>query len=254
MFIVLWMSYGRISIIILEFSKLFRKNKDIPIDMVQGCVIVRSQKSKGGTWHEQLAEYFSEYVDGCQCKERHTEAACNEVEQYDKMVAYFFPKELKPQNRLYDKMMDVAVEYEESGFMAGYRMCLKHLQEQEQQAQTNTTNSIPKEPKKQEQADAGSVDALDFISSRQIGEMFSAPNGKVVRRIKNQILPYCTDDERREFSLASERSRQNKYIEVYRLSKKACGIYLDHMEKWSGMINVMTGISEMRKRMQEVFA
>ena len=202
---------------------------------------------------EQLAEYFREYVGGCQCKERHTEAACNEVEQYDKMVAYFFPKELKPQNRFYDKMMDVAVEYEESGFMAGYRMCLKHLQEQEQQAQTDTTNSIPEEPKRQEQADTGSVDALDFISSRQIGEMFSAPNGKVVRRIKNQILPYCTDDERREFSLTSERNRQNKYIEVYRLSKKACGIYLDHMEKWSGMINVMTGISEMRKRMQEVF-
>ena len=100
---------------------------------------------------EQLTEYFREYVDGCQCKERHTEAACNEVEQYDKMVAYFFPKELKPQNRLYDKMMDVAVEYEESGFMAGYRMCLKHLQEQEQQAQTDTTNSIPEEPKRQEQ-------------------------------------------------------------------------------------------------------
>lgn len=203
---------------------------------------------------EQLVEYFREYVDGCQCKERHTEAACNEVEQYDKMVAYFFPKELKPQNRLYDKMMDVAVEYEESGFMAGYRMCLKHLQEQEQQTQTNTTIPIPEEPKEQEEADTGSVDVLDFISSRQIGEMFSAPNGKVVRRIKNQILPYCTDDERREFSLTSERSRQNKYIEVYRLSKKACGIYLDHMEKWSGMINVMTGISEMRKRMQEVFA
>ena len=79
---------------------------------------------------EQLAEYFREYVDGCQCKERHTEAACNEVEQYDKMVAYFFPKELKPQNRFYDKMMDVAVEYEESGFMAGYRMLsLIHISE-----------------------------------------------------------------------------------------------------------------------------
>lgn len=31
---------------------------------------------------EQLAEYFREYVDGCQCKERHTEAACNEVALY----------------------------------------------------------------------------------------------------------------------------------------------------------------------------
>lgn len=46
------LSYGHISIIVLEFSKLFRKNKDIPIDMVQGCVIVRSQKSKGGMQYD----------------------------------------------------------------------------------------------------------------------------------------------------------------------------------------------------------
>lgn len=204
--------------------------------------------------NEQLGEYFKEYVESCQCKERHTDAACNEVEQYDKLVAYFFPKELKPQVKLYDKMMDVAVEYEESGFMAGYRMCLKHLQEQEQSVGSEATNPTPEEIKPQVQVETGSVDALDFISSRQIGDMFSAPNGKVVRRIKNQILPYCTEEQRKEFSLTSERSRQNKYIEVYRLSKKACGIYLDHMEKWSGMLNVMNGISEMRKKMQEVFA
>lgn len=204
--------------------------------------------------NEQLGEYFKEYVESCQCKERHTDAACNEVEQYDKLVAYFFPKELKPQVKLYDKMMDVAVEYEESGFMAGYRMCLKHLQEQEQSVGSEATNPTPEEIKPQVQVETGPVDALDFISSRQIGDMFSAPNGKVVRRIKNQILPYCTEEQRKEFSLTSERSRQNKYIEVYRLSKKACGIYLDHMEKWSGMLNVMNGISEMRKKMQEVFA
>lgn len=204
--------------------------------------------------NEQLGEYFKEYVESYQCKERHTDAACNEVEQYDKLVAYFFPKELKPQVKLYDKMMDVAVEYEESGFMAGYRMCLKHLQEQEQSVGSEATNPTPEEIKPQVQVETGSVDALDFISSRQIGDMFSAPNGKVVRRIKNQILPYCTEEQRKEFSLTSERSRQNKYIEVYRLSKKACGIYLDHMEKWSGMLNVMNGISEMRKKMQEVFA
>lgn len=46
------LSYGHISIIVLEFSKSFRKNKDIPIDMVQGCVIVRSQKSKGGMQYD----------------------------------------------------------------------------------------------------------------------------------------------------------------------------------------------------------
>lgn len=203
---------------------------------------------------EQLAEYFKEYVDSCQCKERHTEAACGEVEQYDKMVAYFFPKELKPQNRLYNKMMDVAVEYEESGFMAGYRMCLKHLQRQEQQAQINTTNSIPEEPKKQEKADTGSEDVLDYISSRQMAKMFSTSNFKVVRRIKNQILPYCSEKDRKGFELASERSKQNRYMEVCHLSKRACEIYLEHMEGWSRYTCVVAGISDFKKKMQEVFA
>lgn len=37
---------------------------------------------------------------------------------------------VKVQNALYEKMLDVAVEYEECGFLAGYRTCLKHLKEQ----------------------------------------------------------------------------------------------------------------------------
>lgn len=204
--------------------------------------------------NEQLAEYFKEYVADCQCKERHTEAACDEVAQYDKMVAYFFPKELKPQNRLYEKMMDVAVEYEESGFMAGYRMCLKHLQEQAESKTKTITNPTPKCEKHQEMADTASNSASNFISSKEIGIMFSSPNGKVVRRIKNQIVPYCSAEDGRQFVLTTERSSQNKYIEVYRLSRKACEIYLDHMEKWTGMNNVLVGVSEMRKRMSKVFS
>lgn len=203
---------------------------------------------------EKLAEMFREYVESFECRERHPKSACDEVEAFDKLTAYFFPQELNPQRRLYNKMMDAAVEFEESGFMAGYRMCLAHLQGQEPIPSTKATNPIPEEPKKQEEAVTGSVDAMDFISSREIATMFSAPNGKVVRRIKNQILPYCTGEDRKEFSLDTVRSRQNKYIEVYYLTKKACGIYLDHMEKWSGMINVMNGIADMKKRMQEVFA
>ena len=115
---------------------------------------------------EELAGYFKEYVEGFQCKERHTQSACDEELAYDSLVAFFFPNEVKPQVRLYNKMMDVAVEYEESGFMAGYRLCIKHLQEQAGSFENITTNPPQGEEQGQEQADTGSVDALDFISSK----------------------------------------------------------------------------------------
>ena len=78
---------------------------------------------------EQLSQYFKDYVDSTQCKERHTDIACDEVEAYDSMVSRMFPNDINMQNRLYDKMMDVSVEYEVSGFLAGYRMCLEHLKQ-----------------------------------------------------------------------------------------------------------------------------
>jgi hypothetical protein len=78
---------------------------------------------------EQLSQYFKDYVDSTQCKERHTDIACDEAEAYDSMVSRMFPNDINVQNRLYDKMMDVSVEYEVSGFLAGYRMCLEHLKQ-----------------------------------------------------------------------------------------------------------------------------
>lgn len=78
---------------------------------------------------EQLSQYFKDYVDSTQCKERHTDIACDEAEAYDSMVSMMFPNDINVQNRLYDKMMDVSVEYEVSGFLAGYRMCLEHLKQ-----------------------------------------------------------------------------------------------------------------------------
>ena len=36
---------------------------------------------------EQLSQYFKDYVDSTQCKERHTDIACDEAEAYDSMVS-----------------------------------------------------------------------------------------------------------------------------------------------------------------------
>lgn len=76
---------------------------------------------------EQLSQYFKEYVESMQCKERHTDIACDEADAYDSMISSIFPNDIRVQTMLYDKMMDVSVEYEESGFIAGYRMCLEHI-------------------------------------------------------------------------------------------------------------------------------
>ena len=35
---------------------------------------------------EQLSQYFKDYVDSTQCKERHTDIACDEAEAYDQDV------------------------------------------------------------------------------------------------------------------------------------------------------------------------
>ena len=202
---------------------------------------------------KELQEYFKEYIASYGDKERHTKAACEEVTQFDSLVSYFFPKELKSQTALYNKMMDAAVEYEESGFMAGYRMCLKHLQEQAQFLQTKATNTTNVPGKEQKKLVTGSVDAEDFISSMQIAEMFGTSNFKVVRRINEQILPYCNDKERKSFTLTSEMNQQKKYIKVYRLSNDACTKYLEHMEQHARFANITEGIYKFQKMMLRTF-
>lgn len=207
---------------------------------------------------EELTGYFKEYVESFQCKERHSQAACDEELAYDKLVAYFFPKELKPQVKLFNKMMDVAVEYEESGFMAGYRMCLKHLQEQAESFEVCPTNPPSGEEQGQEKADTGSVDAKDFISSKQIAEMFGTPNWKVVRRIDEYILPKASAEEKTGFIKRSEKNRQNKETTLYYLGYDACKKYIDYMMDSKKFHNVEVGIAklivEMRNKFQTAMA
>lgn len=203
---------------------------------------------------KEMEALFREYVDSWECRERHSQAACDEVSAFDRMTMLLFPDDPRKQTGLYDKMMDVAVEFEESGFAAGYRMCLKSIQALKQDLKDGTTNTPPEARETLPEATAASKDGLNYISSKQIGKMFSVSNAKVVHRINDKILPYCSDEDRKDFQLSTERSLQNKYIEVYRLSKRACEIYLKHMEKWSGMMNVMKGIDEMKERMQAAFA
>ena len=155
--------------------------------------------------------------------------------------------------------MDVAVEYEESGFMAGYRLCLKHLQEQAGSFEDSTTNPPPGEEQGQEQADTGSVDVTDFICSKQIAEIFCTSNWKVVHRIDERILPDVTEDEKAEFIKKTEKCSENqKMATYYYLGYNACKKYIDYMMNSKKFHNVEVGIAklivEMKNRFQPAMA
>jgi hypothetical protein len=202
---------------------------------------------------EELESYFKQYVENFQCAERHTKAACDEVAKYDKLVEYFFPKEIKPQMKLYNKMMDVAVEFEESGFMAGYRLCLKHLQEQGEIPTEESTNPPPADIQRQEMENTSSIDTNDFISTKEIGKMFGTPNWKIVRRIDEFILPKVPDDERGDFIKMEDENVQNRTTTVYWMGHNACKKYVDYMMNSKKFHNVEVGIAKLIVEMQNKF-
>lgn len=79
---------------------------------------------------EMIAEEFEHYVASMENEERHTEAACKEVEAFEQYCSELFPGDIAKQTEMYDKMMDCAVEFEESGFITGFKWALSMLKEQ----------------------------------------------------------------------------------------------------------------------------
>lgn len=80
---------------------------------------------------DMIAELFKDYVASMEDTERHTEAACKEVDAFDQFCEELFPEMIQKQRELYDRMMDVAVEFEESGFIAGFKAAMEFLKKQE---------------------------------------------------------------------------------------------------------------------------
>lgn len=72
-----------------------------------------------------IAQMFSDYVNRMADQERHTEAACVEVDNFDVFLTGAFPDNSKLQNALYERMLNVAVEFEESGFIAGFKTAMQ---------------------------------------------------------------------------------------------------------------------------------
>lgn len=71
-----------------------------------------------------IQEIFKEYVASTEGKPRHTTAANQEVGIFTAFCSGAFDQNIKLQNSLYERMMDCAVEFEESGFIAGFKLAM----------------------------------------------------------------------------------------------------------------------------------
>ena len=70
---------------------------------------------------------FVAYVESFEDRERHTEMACEEVVKYNAFCDEMFKDNNKLNSKLSEMMMDVAVEFEENGFIAGIQYATQFL-------------------------------------------------------------------------------------------------------------------------------
>lgn len=211
---------------------------------------------------DMISEMFRNYVASTEDKERHTEMACKEVDAYDRFCEEVFPGNTRMQSESYDKMMNAAVEFEESGFIAGARWMLMLIQGKELHIEPlPTIPSLDAEQSQQEAVNASKEDVMfvdtantDCITTKQIAEMFETTNFKVVRRIEKQILPYLDTESKKYFDKVEGRNVQHKPITFYRLNKAACQLYLKEIEpKRKNFINIAGGYAKLQELMELVF-
>lgn len=211
---------------------------------------------------EAIARLFCDYVGKMEDKPRHTVKAELEVGIYEQFCAGAFPHNIRLQNQLYEKMMNVAVEYEESGFIAGFLYCMAFSASQEQvfeeseQIPPLEAEQTAQEAVKGSQEQVQMIDSIgnDCITTKQIAEMFETTNFKVVSRIEKQILPYLDQESKKFFCKVEGVNVQHKPVTFYKLNRAACQLYLKAMEpKRKKFVNIAGGYAKLQELMEMVF-
>ena len=219
-----------------------------------------------------IRSMFRSYVEGTGGRPRHTKEAYLEAGKYSAFVTGAISGNGRLQEELYQRMMNCAVEYEESGFVAGVRFALRlppeiqasliagnpttHLETEA--ALKQPTNGAQKgnsgtPPKDTLNDGVPAANADTTISSKQIAEFFETSNAKVVNRIEGMILPHLDEQSKRFFRMDIEITAQHRRYKVYHLNKAACELYLTELDPHKKYVNIAGGIVKMRELMKTVF-
>ncbi len=216
---------------------------------------------------EAIQQLFFQYVRSCEDRERHSAEAVRCAEVFDDFCSKHVEGDALEKIEAYTKMTDVAVEFEEGGFMAGFKVAMNLLladgQEAAEQPQERvfndgaqiTTNEVVK-GQHEAANDPGEVPKMDecFITSVQIAELFGQVHSKVMHRIEDRIMPLLDETSKAMFKKEIGKNKQNKDLAFYKLNQAACMMYLEVMEpKKAQFINIAGGYAKLQELMQSTF-
>lgn len=222
---------------------------------------------------QSIGRMFDDYVDSTNGKERHTASAVRDYDIFADYVENETRSSNAVQNALLEKAMDFAVEYEESGFIAGFRWAVMMLlrgapeppaEAPEQASKPPARKSYsepvkpapaPSTPRLRDTDDDLCVDkpVPGCITTKQIAELFCTTNFKVVRRINERILPYIDSETQRNFTMVRGFNSQHKMTTFYRLNRTACELYLEEISKYKKLVNVAGGCGAFQELIAKVF-
>lgn len=219
-----------------------------------------------------IQQLFFQYVESCQDKERHSAEAVRCAEVFDDFCSQHIEGGTLKKIEAYTKMTDVAVEFEEGGFIAGFKTAMNILlaeddamqtepdaeKAQEQAFDNEATNPTLAAEKSQHEAanDVNNGFRMDncYITSVQIAELFGQVHSKVMHRIEDRIMPLLDKTSKAMFRKEIGKNKQNKDLPFYKLNQAACMMYLEIMEpKKTQFINIAGGYAKLQELMQSTF-
>ena len=219
---------------------------------------------------EAIRKMFRDYVENADGKPRHSQEARYQAGMFSSFLDGAIPYNMKLRDAIYARMMDCAVEYEQSGFIAGVRFVLNRFEditealrignypiqseaEAERQADTAQKGRQNPETADDTPADTEEEQVNACISSKQIAEIFESTNAKVVRRIEERIMPNLDAQSQQYFRMDVKYTPQNRRYKIYYLNKTACDLYMAEMEPHKKFISIAGGLVKMRELMKKVF-
>ena len=222
---------------------------------------------------QYISKMFGDYVDSTNGKERHTAAAVRDYDSFADYVENETRSSDAVKNDLLEKAMDFAVEYEESGFIAGFRWAVMlFLQDSSEppveaperdseppvrKVQPEPTRAVPElsMPRLRDVDNDLCVDkpVAGCITTKQIAEIFRTTNFKVVRRIDERIMPYIDSETRKNFTMVRGFNSQHKSTTFYRMNRVACELYLEEISKYKRLVNIAAGCGALQELIAKVF-
>lgn len=225
-----------------------------------------------------LKKMFIGYVEKMKDKPRHTQSVRKEIAEFGYLCKNEWPFDVEKQNFVFDKAIGIGLEFEESGFIAGFKTAMElatgqklifgseptntpeeqekpmHGAVMESQGHQKQTPTSEPDPPVQEEPKPVSYVGRKYITTSQIGKLFGNSNWVIADRIERKLFPLVDSEMKKNFEKCTSKNERGRVTTFYKLNRAACERYMAYMEaNASSRLNIMSGIAQMKALVEEVF-